>query len=134
MSGRARWAAVAVPLAVAGVAVAIAIPDGGDGSEAGSAARAAAWSALPSSPLQRTEVGAARVGRFAYVVGGALPPSLEPTSQVASYDTQSGTWAPVAPMPIDVHHPAVTAGAGHCRGDVYVFGGYTSAGGRPPAL
>jgi Kelch motif len=134
MSRRARWAAVAVPLAVAGVAVAIAIPDGGDGSEAGSTARAAAWSALPSSPLQRTEVGAARVGRFAYVVGGALPPSLEPTSEVASYDTQSGTWAPVAPMPIDVHHPAVTAGAGHCRGDVYVYGGYTSAGGELDAL
>jgi Kelch motif len=131
MSRRARWAAVAVPLAVAGVAVGIAIPDGGDGS---SAARAAAWSVLPSSPLQRTEVGAARVGRFVYVVGGALPPSLEPTSQVASYETQSGTWAPVAPMPIEVHHPAVTTGAGHCRGDIYVFGGYTSAGGEVDAL
>jgi hypothetical protein len=134
MSRRARWAAVALPLAVAGVAVAIAIPDGGDGSEAGSAARPASWNALPSSPLQRTEVGAARVGRFVYVVGGAVPPSLEPASQVARYDTQSGTWAPVAPMPIEVHHPAVTAGAGRCRGDVYVFGGYTSAGGEVDAL
>jgi hypothetical protein len=132
MSRRARWAAVAVPLAVAGVAVAIALADG-DGSEAGSSG-AAAWTGLPHSLLERSEVGAARVGRFVYVVGGGLPPGLEPTARVARFDTRTGAWTPVVPMPIAVHHPAVAAGAGHCRGDLYVFGGYTSAGGEVDAL
>jgi Kelch motif len=133
MSRRARWAAVAVPLAVAGVAGAIALADG-DGSEGGSSARAAAWTGLPHSLLERSEVGAARVGRFVYVVGGGLPPGLEPTARVARFDTRTGAWTPVAPMPIAVHHPAVAAGAGRCRGDLYVYGGYASAGEEVDAL
>jgi Kelch motif len=134
MSRRARWASLAIPLAVAGVAAAIALPDGGDGSDSGTAARAARWIPLPPSPLERTEVGAARVGRFVYVLGGAVPPGLKSTAQVARYDSRSGAWTLVAPMPLAVNHPAVTAGAGHCRGAVYVYGGYTSAGEEVDAL
>jgi hypothetical protein len=134
MSRRARWAAVAIPLALAGVAAAIAIPDGGDGSDSGNTARAARWTPLPPGPLERTEVGAARVGRFIYVAGGAGPPGLEPSSQVARYGIRSGAWMLAAPMPIAVHHPAVAAGAGRCRGSVYAFGGYTSGDQEVDAL
>jgi hypothetical protein len=127
MSHRLRWAALAIPLALAGVAAGILLTDGGDGADRGTAARTARWIALPPSPLERTEAGAARVGRFIYVVGGATA-FPQPTAQVARYDIQSGSWAVVAPMPLAVHHPAVTAGAGKCRGDVYVYGGYTASG------
>src|SRR5829696_1570095 len=100
MSRRARWGALAIPLAVAGVAAAIALPDGGDSSDSGTAAPAARWISLPASPLERTEVGAARLGPFVYLVGGGVPPGLNPTAQVARYDIRSGAWALVAPMPL----------------------------------
>jgi hypothetical protein len=136
MSRRARWATLAVPLAVAGAAVAIALADGGNGSDGRTAARAARWVALPPSPLERTEIGAARVGRFIHVVGGAAPPGpgLNSTAQVARYDIRSGVWSLVASMPLAVNHPAVSASAGRCRGDVYVYGGYTTAGEEVDAL
>jgi Kelch motif len=127
MSRRARWAALAVPIAGAGVVAAIALPDWGDGSDSGTAAPAARWVALAPSPIERTEVGAARVGRFIYIVGGAAPPGLNPSAQVARYDMPSGSWGLAAPMPVAVHHPAVAASPGRCGGDVYIYGGYTTA-------
>jgi non-specific serine/threonine protein kinase len=129
----ARWTLVAIPLALAGVVAAILLADGSDGADGGAAARAERWRPLPPSPLVRTEVGAGRVGRFVYVVGGAVA-FPQPTAQVARYDTRSGAWALVAPMPVAVHHPAVTTGAERCRGDVYVYGGYTSSGSETDAL
>jgi Kelch motif len=134
MSRSSLWAFVAIAFTLAAGAAAIVLADGGDGGGRVTAARADRWSALPSSPLQRTEVGAARVGRFIYVAGGALPPNFETTAQVARYDTRSGAWTLVAPMPLALNHPAVTAGAGRCRGHVYVYGGYTGAGEEVDAL
>ena len=127
LSHRARWVAAATFVAVAGVVAAVALPDGGDGSEGESAARGARWAAQPSSPLERTEVGTARVGRFIYVVGGFVP-DLDTTPQVARYDIRSRAWTLVAPMPLGVNHAAVAAGGGRCRGDLYVYGGYTAGG------
>ncbi len=128
MSPRARWITLAVVagLVAGGAAVALIIDDGdADGRATASAKR---WRALQPSPLERTEVGAARVGRFIYVVGGFAPPNGGTTNQVERYDTAAGTWSPIAPMPIGVNHPAVAAGAGDCRGRLYVYGGYTADG------
>jgi hypothetical protein len=125
---RAARIALAVAFTVAGVAAAIVLPDGGDGSGGGRTAGAGAWRSLPASPAERTEVGAARVGRFIYVTGGFVQPNLRTTDQVARYDIRTGTWSTVAPLPVGVNHPAVAAGAGRCAGQVYVYGGYTADG------
>jgi N-acetylneuraminic acid mutarotase len=129
MSPTARWLAIAVPVGLAATAVAVALiadDDRADG-DAG-AARAVRWTALPPSPSARTEVGAARVGRSIYVVGGFVPPDLSTTDEAARYDVASGAWSPVAPLPIAVNHPAVAAGASRCGGAVYVYGGYSANG------
>jgi hypothetical protein len=128
MSRGILWAALAIPLILAGVAAAILLPDGGDGADRGMTARSARWTALPSSPLERTEVGAARIGRFIYVVGGFVQPNLQTTDQVARFDISTRTWTTLAPLPVAVNHPAVAAGAGRCAGQLYVYGGYTASG------
>lgn len=128
MSRGARCAALAIPATLAAVTAATVLPDGGDGADRSSAARAARWTSLPPSPLVRTEVGAARVGRSIYVVGGFLQPNLVTTNQVTRYDIRTGTWSSEAPLPVGVNHPAVAAGAGRCAGRVYVYGGYTGNG------
>jgi hypothetical protein len=134
MSRAARWAAVAIPLALAGAVAAIVLADGKDENDGTAASGAGRWTALQPGPVQRSEVGAARVGRFLYVVGGATPPDFATTAQVARYDTRSGAWALVAPIPLAVNHPAVAAGAGRCCGHLYVYGGYTGAGREVDAL
>jgi N-acetylneuraminic acid mutarotase len=118
-----RWRlALAALLAVAGAtAVALlATDEDADGVRASTGR----WVSLESSPLSRSEVGAARVGRFIYVVGGFLPPSGANSNQVARYDTKGGTWSLAAPMPIAVNHPAVAASGGR----LFVYGGYGDAG------
>ncbi len=121
-----RWAIAALAVAVA-VPIAIAVLADGDEANGGGVARTGAWTTLPQSPLERTEVGAARIGRLIYVVGGFVPPDLQTTGRVLRYDIGNGTWTEVAPLPISVNHPAVAAGAGRCRGDIYVYGGYAAA-------
>jgi N-acetylneuraminic acid mutarotase len=108
-------------LAAAGAATVALLAGGGeaDGVRAGSGR----WVSLPSSPLSRTEVGAARLGRFVYVVGGFLPPEGTTTDQVARYDTETRAWGLAAPMPIGVNHPALAASGGH----LYVYGGFAGA-------
>jgi N-acetylneuraminic acid mutarotase len=80
------------------------------------------WRALHDATLSRTEVGAARIGRFIYVVGGFVP-SGETTSAVERYNIGRDRWRRVASMPIAVNHPAVTS----YRGRLYVYGGYTDS-------
>jgi N-acetylneuraminic acid mutarotase len=79
-----------------------------------------AWRGLSEAGLERTEVGAARVGNSIYVVGGFLPPSTT-TAAVERYDIRRDRWQRARPMPIAVNHPAVVA---H-RGFLYVYGGFT---------
>jgi N-acetylneuraminic acid mutarotase len=79
-----------------------------------------AWLPLKEAGLERTEVGAARIGRSIYVVGGFLSPTAETTDAVERYAIRSDRWERLPPMPIAVNHPAVTA---H-RGFLYVYGGY----------
>ena len=107
----------------------------GPGAAGASAAHEAApssakrWRPLHKSPLERTEVAAARVGRFVYVVGGFLNPGGGTTNKVARYDIRRDRWRLVAPMPLAVNHPAATSWAGR----VYVHGGYASASGLADA-
>lgn len=106
-----RAIAAAVILAAAGAAIAL----------AGSGSSGAEWRSLAPSPFSRTEVGAARVGRHAYVVGGFEQRGGETTRAMVRYDLARDRWARVRSMPIGVNHPAVAAHGGF----LYVAGGYT---------
>ena len=120
---------IAIALAVVALtAAAIALLDDESADGGNAAARGPHWASLPPSPLERTEVAAGRIGRFIYVVGGFVPPSLQTTDQVARYDISTGTWSTVAPLPVAVNHPAVAVGTGRCAGQLYVYGGYTDSG------
>ncbi len=116
-----RWRlALAALLAVAGAA-AVALLAADDDAD-GVPATTGRWTTLQPSPLTRTEVGAARVGRFIYVLGGFVPPDGANSNQVARYDTRAGTWGLVAPMPVAVNHPAVAVSGGR----LFVYGGYAA--------
>jgi N-acetylneuraminic acid mutarotase len=100
----------------------------GRSASAGSAVASSTggWKPLHDAILRRTEVGAARIGRFIYVVGGFLP-STETTAAVERYDIERDRWTRLQPMPVAVNHPAV---ASH-RGYLYVYGGYTDSSFMP---
>src|SRR5688572_20299773 len=107
-----RAIAAAVACAAIGATVALA----GSGSES------ATWSELAPSPLARTEVAAARVGRHAYVVGGFEQTSNATTQAVARYDLTRDRWERVRSLPVGVNHASATAHGAY----LYVAGGYTA--------
>ena len=107
--------ALIAAMLAAGVAV---TPEGAEGAAAASSTKR--WARLEPSPLRRSEVAAARVGRFVYVAGGFLGPGGETTNKVARYDIRRDRWKVVSPMPLAVNHPAATSWGGK----VYVHGGY----------
>jgi N-acetylneuraminic acid mutarotase len=111
-----RRTALVAALAVAvGIAAILLLPrDGG--------ARQDRWVPLEPSPLARTEVAAARVGRFVYVMGGFEEQSRRTVATVARYDIRRDRWRLVADMPVALNHPTAVAHRGH----VYVHGGYRS--------
>jgi N-acetylneuraminic acid mutarotase len=80
------------------------------------------WRPLQSSSLERTEVGAARIGGSIYVVGGFTRPS-HTTATVESYEIDRDRWQRLPSMPVAVNHPAVTS----YEGFLYVYGGYRDA-------
>lgn len=124
---RARLVAAVLVLCAAGAGAAIVLADGddGDGDRSQPATSAAGrWTALRSSLLARTEVAAARVGRFVYVMGGFERRSGASTAAVERYDLRRDRWRRVRSMPVALNHPAAAA----YRGDVYVVGGYTGRG------
>ena len=88
------------------------------------AARATAGPRCSPAQLSRTEVAAARVGRFVYVVGGFEQRSGATTAAVERYDIVRDRWRRVRSMPVGLNHPAAAA----YRGNVYVLGGYTGRG------
>jgi N-acetylneuraminic acid mutarotase len=105
-------------LTLAAVAALLVAPRDGD-------ARTDRWSALRGAPLERTEVAAARIGRFVYVVGGFEEASGGTVAAVERYDIRQGSWRRVAPMPVGLNHPTAVA----YRGRLYVHGGYEGAAG-----
>jgi hypothetical protein len=91
----------------------------------------AAWQELGAATIARTEVGAARVGGFAYVVGGYVPPSGATTAIVERYDLRRDRWRRVRPLPLALNHAAAASDDRH----LYVVGGYTSGlGGETATL
>lgn len=111
--------------AVLAVAALIALGCGGSAApvpEATPSAEIGSWRTLEPSRLRRTEVAAARVGRFIYVMGGFEARSGQTTAAVERYDIRRDRWTSVADMPRGLNHAAAAA---H-RGRVYVLGGYTA--------
>jgi N-acetylneuraminic acid mutarotase len=84
------------------------------------AGAALGWGTLPSAPLERSEVAAARIGNFIYVVGGFEPTRTSPA--VERYDIRHRRWKRVRDMPLAVNHPTAAA----YRGKLYVHGGYSA--------
>jgi hypothetical protein len=118
---RAGIASAVGVLAVAAIVVA-ATRSGGAADDRGAGAAAAdRWSPRTPSPLERTEVAAARIGRHVYVVGGFDRATGATTDAVARYDIRRDSWGLVEPLPIAVNH----ATAASARGKLYVHGGFT---------
>ena len=119
---RAALALLVAAAAVAAFVAALAIGDDGP-PDVAQQARSDRWSPLSDAGLERTEVAAARIGRFAYVVGGFERRSGATTAAVERYDIRRDRWRRVRSMPVAVNHPTAVA----YRGRLYVHGGY---GGR----
>jgi N-acetylneuraminic acid mutarotase len=111
-----------VALVVGGAAAVVA-------STAPEDARTDRWTALAPAPLERTEVAAARIGRFIYVVGGFASGSDQPSGAVERYDIRRDRWRRVRSMPLALDH----ATAATHRGRLYVHGGYTAGLSQPTA-
>jgi N-acetylneuraminic acid mutarotase len=92
----------------------------GCGDTAPGPARSDRWTPLTSATLQRTEVAAARIGRYAYVIGGFERRTGSTTTAVERYDLRTNSWKRVRSMPIGVNHSTATV----YRGKLYVHGGY----------
>ena len=84
------------------------------------AGAALSWGTLPSAPLERSEVAAARIGNSIYVVGGFEATRTSPA--VERYDIRRRRWKSVRSMSLAVNHPTAVA----YRGDLYVHGGYAA--------
>jgi N-acetylneuraminic acid mutarotase len=113
---RGLLAALVALLGAAGVVLALAEPDG-DGP---SSSRFDRWTPLRPATLERTEVAAARIGRFVYVVGGFERRTGVTTAAVERYDIRRDRWRRVRSMPLGLNHAAAVAY--HSR--LYVHGGY----------
>jgi Kelch motif len=112
-SGLPRVLLAGALAAVLGVAAVLFLPrDGG--------AREDRWTPLAPAQLERTEVAAARIGRFVYVVGGFERASGGTVAAVERYDIRRDRWTRAADMPVALNHPTAVA---H-RGRLYVHGGY----------
>ena len=99
--------------ALLGLAAALVLPlDGG--------ARQDRWTPLAPAQLERTEVAAARIGRFVYVVGGFERASGQTVAAVERYDIRRDRWSRLPDMPVALNHPTAAASGGR----LYVHGGY----------
>ena len=113
-SGLPRVLLAGALAAVLGVAAVLFLPRGGG-------ARQDRWTPLAPAQLERTEVAAARIGRFVYVVGGFERASGRTVAAVERYDIRRDRWTRAPDMPVALNHPTAVA---H-RGRLYVHGGYS---------
>jgi len=91
------------------------------GGERDDVAAGPKWRTLAPSKLARTEVAAARVGRYVYVMGGFVRAGFS-TAATERYDIERDRWTRVADMPVGLNHAAAVA----YKGRVYVLGGYSA--------
>jgi N-acetylneuraminic acid mutarotase len=73
--------------------------------------------------MARTEVAAARIGHFIYVVGG-FDSQGRSTDSLERYDVANDSWRLLRPLPVAVNHAAAAV----YRRRLYVLGGYTDTG------
>jgi N-acetylneuraminic acid mutarotase len=118
MTVRSRALLAGTLAVVLGVVLVLLLPrDGG--------ARQDRWRPLEPAPLERTEVAAARLGRFVYVVGGFERTGAGTVAAVERYDIRRDRWRTVSDMPVGLNHPTAVA----YRGRLYVHGGYRGEAG-----
>jgi len=98
-------------------------------ARAADGARTDRWIELRAAPIARTEVAAARIGHFAYVVGG-FEESGATSAAVDRYDLRRNRWKRVRPMPVALNHAAAVA----YRGRLYVHGGYAEGLSQPTSV
>ena len=119
---RGLIAAVVALLAIGAVlALATGVDDQDDEGAPASGSRTDGWTPLSDATLERTEVAAARIGRFIYVAGGFEQNTGATTGALERYDIRGDRWERLRSMPVGVNHPTA---ASH-RGKLYVHGGYT---------
>lgn len=124
-----RTAGALTTAAAGALAVVAAVALAGSGPTA--TAPRAMWQELRPATVARTEVAAARVGTFAYVLGGYVPPSGATTAIVERYDLRRNRWRRVRPLPVALNHAAAASDGRF----LYVVGGYTAGlGGETRAL
>lgn len=120
-----RGLLAAIVALLASAATVLALTAGKDtdpGAPPPGAAATGEWLTLAPATLERTEVAAARIGRYVYVVGGFERRSGLTTSAVERYDIRANRWKRLRSMPVGLNHPTAAA----YRGKVYVHGGYTA--------
>jgi N-acetylneuraminic acid mutarotase len=105
----------ALPLAAALIAIA-----GCGAARERDVPAAPGWTALHPATLERSEVAAARIGRYAYVVGGFEKATGATTRAVERYDLRGDRWKRVRSLPLGLNHTTAVA----YRGRLYVHGGY----------
>lgn len=78
------------------------------------------WCDLPPLPIERQEVGVASLDGKVYVVGG-IDKNGEASGLVSRFDTTTGEWEELPPLPegIVLHHVGAAAAAGR----IYCIGG-----------
>ena len=111
----------AVAAATAAVVVAAAAAEGGPAPRG-----PGGWGALEPSPLERTEVAAARIDDVIYVVGGFVEAGGD-TGKMAAYDIGADEWTELKPHPLAVNHAGVATADGY----LYVYGGQRGPAGGP---
>ena len=83
------------------------------------------WTTFTPMPRPRSELAAAVVDDWIYIVGG-----FGGLAQVECFHPASGTWATAPDLPEGVHHPGVAS----LDDVVFVAGGYTEDGSTTDAL
>src|SRR5687768_15595118 len=95
---------------LAGMVICAALACAGCGGDAAPAAvQDGSWDRLAPATLARTEVAAARVGRFVYVMGGFEQRTGATTAATERYDIERDAWTRVADMPVGLNHAAAAA-------------------------
>ncbi len=124
MRSRGLLAVAIALLCAAGATALIVVAADGDDEQPSAVARADTWTALRPGILERTEVAAARIGRYVYVIGGFEKKANGTTAAVERYDIERDRWRRVRSMPVGLNHAAAAA----YRKKLYVVGGYASQG------